>query len=316
MSDSVKKIVWPINPYESSEKLEKNTIHFLKKLNLTIPIKIQPVYVMTSAFSQIMGYFKDVTYENLLRKAKEDCAEYLKKFSDLPLLPVHLVENRVVFKSSEVKSFLEYLAQSPTDFVCLTSYGKEKKYGFLIGSFTENYLRQSKHITFVIGPNTTSKANLTKALVPVEATDESKEFVREIISNNRFPFLKTMKLFHKVTLEDYFQFNQNDLQFYGAQGLSNEEMLKIAQKVALETFSEFKEDSSIEEISCMITKTDAPISNALTQEADSSDSGFIVMRSKTGPFLEAFVGSITKEVINESKAPVIVYPYHYKTQTK
>ncbi|MCC6137578.1 MAG: universal stress protein [Bdellovibrionaceae bacterium] len=312
MSSKVKKIVWPINPYESSEKLEKNVIHFFDKFSRTNSIEIQPVSVMTSAFTQIMSYLKDVTYENLLRKATNDCEQYLRKFSQIPLLPVRLIENRVIFKSSEVKSFLDYLKENPCDFVCLSSYGKEKTQNIFLGSFAESYLRQSDHITFVIGPNTVSQGNTTKALVPVEATDESKDFVHEIISNANFSFLKTIKLFHKVTLEDYFSFNKNDLQFYGEKGLSKEDILKLAQKVALDTFSEFKKNTFVEDVSAMIVKTDLPIGKALVEEAEISDCGYIIMRSKTGAFLEAFVGSITKDVINASKVPVVVYPYHYK----
>lgn len=313
MSSNVKKIVWPINPYESSEKLERNVTDFLVKFSKLNTLEIQPVYVMTSAFSQIMNYLKDVTYENLVRKATDDCTAYLKKFSNLNTLPIQLIENRVVFKSSEVKSFLAYLKENPTDFVCLTSYGKEKAQNIFLGSFAESYLRQSEHITFVIGPNSVSHGDGTKALVPLEVTAESKDFVHEIIANKNFSFLKKMKLFHKVTLADYFEFNKNDLQFYGEKGLSKEEVMKLAQKVAVESFNELKDNSSVDEITAMIVKTDMPIGQALVEEAQASNCGFIVMRSKTGAFLEAFVGSITKDVIGASKVPVVVYPFNYKT---
>lgn len=316
MSSDTKKVVWPINPYESSEKLEANMVRFLEQLGALVSIQIQPVYVMTSAFTQMMSYFKDVSYDNILRKAQEDCASYIQKFSQLPLLPVQLVENRVVFKSAEVSSFLQYLQQNPADFVCLTAYGKETTKSLFLGSFAESYLRQSTGVSFVIGPQAQGAGDLTKALVPVEGTEESREFVRDVLSLESLSFLKKIKLFHKVTLEDYFQFNASDLSFYGEKGLSKSDMLELAKKVVLDVFSEFEGTTSVDEMSCMLTQSDESIASTLLEEAQKNKSGLIIMRSHTGPFLEAFVGSITKEVVAEATCPVVVYPYRYRASQK
>ena len=66
MAAPKKRVVWPINPYESSEKLESNLVHFLQQLGNHFTLEVQPVYVMTSAFTQMISYLKDVDRKSVV----------------------------------------------------------------------------------------------------------------------------------------------------------------------------------------------------------------------------------------------------------
>lgn len=307
----MKKIVWAINPYSFSSATDANMLEFFKTLKKTIPVEIQPAYVMTSGFSQIMQYFKDLTYENMVRKATEDCTHYLSTFKDIDLLPLQIIENTFALKSAEVSSFISYLKHSKPEYVCLASSGKNRT-GQILGSFAESYLRQSDMFTFVMGPNAKANKNIQSALVPLEAMEDTKDFVQNALSKEKLPFLKMIKMFHKITLEDYFARRKNTMDMYEGKGLSKEEMTEIAHKVVTDNFDQLVKVTEIQDVSCIVKSSDETIEESIVNVVKEQNSGLIILKSSTGPFLESFIGSITKDIIHSSPVPVAIYPYKYK----
>lgn len=311
MNQTKKKIVWAINPYEPSAPMDQRTETFFKSLSQYISYEIQPVYVMTSGFAQMRSYIKDINYEDLIYKTKSDCEKYLAQFSSLSVNVPHIIENKLALRSSEARSFEQYLDKAKPDFVCIASHGKKSPADYLLGSFAEAYLTRAKYVTFVVGPNFNEAKDLSKAFVPVEVNEDDDEFLSEFLASSGLGFIRESILFHKMSLADY----QETIwapAFHQFDDKKRQSVEEQAKQSVVEFLTPFQKRQSFMKININIYEEHGIISDIVVDEANKSSCGLIVMKSNCGPMQSVLLGSITKEIINKAKQPVVVYPNFFE----
>ena len=309
---STKKIIWPIDPANSNQQLDKELRKFIKNLSNQEAIEVYPVCVMGARYAQVGGYFESYDESPLKNYLIEDCKKYLKSFDDLPLKDFVLLDNFHTSQYAEIMIFADYVDQEKPDFVVMGTHGRKGWSQTFMGSFTESFLERSRCPVFIIGPHCDSGSSLKKALMPVEINNSSGRFIESFMDNHLLGFVDELKLYHKISLVDYEDISWAPT-FYGIADYNNEDVLIQAKKAAENFLEAYKKHPlSQKRTSYIVSDSIGSTPESIQEAAVKESSDFIIMRSLAGPWESRILGSVTKLVIRESKVPVLVYPCQYK----
>ncbi len=307
-----KKIIWPIDPTQSHEKADENIHQFLTLLSQQIEFELQPVTVVSAEFFVTSEYFEPIDVKALIKHVEKDCESYLKAFKSFNPRPVKVLENNFSSHGAQVAILTDYVEQVGFDFALISSHGRKGWSRLLIGSFAETFLLQSSVPVFVIGPEYKQPDGLSQALMPVELSPASQSFLEAFMDNHALGFLKSLTLFHKITMLDL-----EDIAWaptlYGVGGYNSDDVLKKAYQNTEKYLASFMEHPLSEKrLKYEISKSLDSISETLVEKTKSADVHLLVMRSYAGPIAARILGSVARDVIRSSQAPVLIYPHRYK----
>ncbi len=306
------KIIWPIDPTQSHEKADENIHQFLTLLSQQTEFELQPVSVVSADFFVTSEYFEPVDVKALISYVEKECEVYLKTFKSFNPKPVKILENHFSSHGAQVMILSDYVKQTGADFALISSHGRKGWTRLLVGSFAESFLLQSTVPVFVIGPDYRQPQGLSNALMPVELGVTSQDFIEKFLDHHSLSFLKSITLFHKISMLDL-----EDIAWaptlYGIGGYQSDDILKKAHSNTEKFLSSFMDHPlSQKRLKYEISKSLDSIHEVLIAESKKSDVHMIILRSQAGPVAARFLGSVAREVIRSSQVPTLVYPHHYK----
>lgn len=306
---TIKKIFWPISPTESEPQGDQSLRNFFEIFSQTVELEIHPVYVLGADYYLTSEYFEPIDVTALKDNMRVECQEYLKNFSGLNFKEPLVLENQFSAKGAEVKLFCDYVDEQKPDFVAMSSHGRSGWSRTFLGSFTESFLLQSKFPTIVLGPRCEKVTELKSALMPVQLSPSSQNFIENFLDDHRLDFLDKLTLFHKISMVDIEEIAWAP-SLYGLGQFRSDDVLIKAKETTEKFLSSFLDHPlSQKRIAYKISEDLDAISDVILKEAKSFD--LITMRSEAGTFEANIVGSVTRDVIRASSKPVIVYPHRF-----
>lgn len=307
-----RKVIWPIHPTDSDLRIDENIVDCLTQLKRQFDFTIQPVSVMSADFFSTSEYFEPVDTQALREHLLQDCQNYIGRFKDFEFEDIVILENHYASQSGEVAMFANFVDQAKPDFVIMSSHGRKGWSRAFMGSFAESFLVKSTVPVLVVGPKYTKGNNFQSALMPVELSEKSQEFIETFLDHHALEFLNNLTLFHKVSMVDL-----EDIAWaptlYGVGGVGADDVVKRAYEKTKKFLESFLiHPLSEKRLSYEISKRIDPLSEVIVERVKENDIGILVMRSEAGVLSANILGSITREVMRDSSVPVLVYPHACK----
>ncbi|MEM7646931.1 MAG: universal stress protein [Pseudomonadota bacterium] len=306
---AVKKVLFPIDPYNSGSEIESNILNCLENLSKEMEIELLPIHAMDEGFQSTSHYFGPIDLVSFKNHLQEDCEKYMKKFSQFTYHPVEIVENFFGSQSAGVSLICQQIERLGAQLVILSSHGRSGWDRFVLGSFAENMMLQCRIPLLVVGLNYKKTDSFSRALMPVELGEASQKFLVDFLDAHELEFMKELKLYHKITMVDV-----EDIAWapslYSISGTHPNDLLNEAQKTAEKTLQAYMAHPlSQKRLSWEVSKDLGPVSEAITKRTQYPDIDFLIMKSEAGYLISSLFGSATREVIRDSVVPVLVYPH-------
>ena len=307
-----KKILWPIDPTNSDLKFDENLKAMMLSLSKVMDFEVQPVHVVSADFLLTGQYFEPIDQALLKENLENECEAYLKDFDHTFVNKTLVLNNHLGSRGAEMSIFSEFVNSYQPDFVLMASHGRKGWERVFMGSFAESILLSIQAPVIMIGPQCEPSSQLTKALMPVDLSENTQKFLEKFLDDHRLSFLKNINLFHKISMVDL-----EDVAWaptlYGLGSYGSEDIFKHAKETTTAFLEAFMSHPlSQKRLSYSVSQKLEPASRVINQEAISGGFDLIVMRSEAGTLAASVLGSVTRDVIRESKKPVVVYPHLYE----
>jgi nucleotide-binding universal stress UspA family protein len=303
-----KKILWAISPTESDKKMDASTQNFLECFTKAVDTEIQPVYVLSADYFITSEYFEPIDIKGLKNNMLQECQQYISQFSGINCKEPMILENNFSARAAEVHFFCEYVEKTKPDFVLMNTHGRKGWARTFIGSFAESFLLKSKVPTILIGPEYQTLSKIDSALMPIQLSESSQKFVEGFLDDHRLSFLKSLTLFHKISMVDVEEIAWAP-GLYGLADFSGADLLEKAKETTENYLKAFMDHPlSQKRLSYEISQVLEPIADVIVKEGGKEKYDLTVMRSECGTLEANLLGSVTRDVIRHAKTPVIVYP--------
>lgn len=305
------KIIWPIDPHQSHKKADRNLLNFLTLLRKKIDFELQPVTVVSADFYVTSEYFEVLDTRALIENMSQSCNDYLKGFRSLKPLPAVVLENHFSSQGAQAAVLSEYVKKEQADFCIMSSHGRKGWGRVLVGSFAETFLLHSTVPIFVLGPDFKKTDSCQKALIPVELGESSKKFISHLVQNEALEFLKSLCLFHKISIVDVENVAWAPT-LYGLVDYDSKTLLKTAKKNTQKHFEDLTQAAGVKKrLKFEVSESLDGVAEVVVKRSRKSDVDLVVMRSEAGGLTARVLGSVAREIIRDSRKAVLVYPHRF-----
>lgn len=302
-SQPFKYIIWAVDPFSEKPGIQRRTAKVLSALTKRMLVAIEPVYIHTPEF---MNLIRNPSLEpglNFRDLAEQKLIDSLKAFK-LPGLqnPTLLIQENTSVRGS-VGKLLAHARQRNSDLICTSTTVKKGWDRIFLGSFAESLLLQSDIPTLVVGPKTRIRQKITQILFPSDFSPVSKDTFEKVVAFAR-ELKAQITLFHKVEILSSYA-----LPYYPTPHFM-EEQVSLARNKAEEWVKSAKEEG----VDCGFVLDERPVSvvQGILAEAKKMPSGIIAMASQTGPVTSVILGSVTRMVVRQAPCPVwTIHPQKY-----
>ena len=305
----LKKIVWSVDPFESSPKLLQKDISYLKQLcKGNDECKIIPVYAVVPNKVDTVGFALNLMW---LSHYKRYALQSMKTLIDkIKLDNIHtpkVLDNSQGNISGAVKAIFDYAEKTRADIVVVSSHSRTGVERLFLGSFAETMLIHAKLPVFIFSRNTKTRAPLKQVLFPTNfsATEEKvfKEFVKTTWTKNA-----KITLFHQVLDPIEPVVSSPSIYFGGAYSTSTSylEEVKNTKEALAKKWCAWakKQDCQVDYL--VLPPAGMGIVDGIISAAKKLKKGLIFMPTETGPVLAALTGSLTRQTARMSDIPLLV----------
>ena len=290
-------IVWAIDPYEKGIRPEASIIRKLIGWLSAADVQIQPVFVMAGPESV-----------HAISNAEATADDYLLDLGVMENLPVKVIVVEASTRKKEVEALLAYASRHGSTAILVSSHGRSGSERFLLGSFAENLLQQSKCPVLFL-----NQLNLWKekkeipgrALFATDFSDHSHEAFLQFLSQaKRFKF--DVVIFNAVSLPTVAL-----LSGYGTPVMIPEDYFLTQTNSAKEEATKWVQQARDQGVTATYVVEDVGIGpqipSMILRTAEKEGAELIVMASTSGPVSSFVLGSVAREVFRCHHYPVWVY---------
>lgn len=307
-----KKVLWPIDPTNSDKVFDKNIKAFIEIYSKKVDVEIQPIHVVSADYFLTSEYFEPIDNEALKTNLRADCEKYLEAFSDLPIHSPLILDNHYNARGAEISLFNDYVKSYEPDFVLMASHGRKGWARTFIGSFAESFVLASEVPVILFGPQCEPVRSLSRAIMPVDLSSSTQEFLEKFLDDHRLAFLDKIMLFHKISMVDLEDITWAPT-LYGLGSYGSLDILKRAQATTEAFLKSFMDHPLAQKrLDYGISEKLEPVSEVVNKEAQTGQFDLIVMRSEAGTLAASLLGSVTRDILRDATKPLIVYPHLYK----
>lgn len=311
--NSKQAVVWAIDPFEEQTRPDLTLVRQLMKWARSANLEIQPVYILSLPLDETGDFLEGRGTSANVTAAEEAAESYLRELGFEGSLPVKVIFSDSPSRKECVSALLKFaesqfssLLQPPC--IIVSSHGRSGFSRFLLGSFAENLLLQSKYPVLFLNHLTdepTQVRDFNRVLFTTDFSDYSHAAFVDLVSHaKRFHF--DITLMHSVSLpagaltsdygvpftlaEDYFP---NQVKWAKAEG---KRWAKLAESYGVPVHVAILEEGIGPDIATGILAT-----------ANKLSIGIIAMASISGPVTSFVLGSVAHNVFRHSRCPVWVF---------
>lgn len=294
------KIIWAVDPEQNpkqAKKLIEEMRVWSKKLNCDVqPVAIFPDLTLPKASVQWRAEIlkaANQTVEEITKKTgTEDFLTPVKKF--VPYLSTRKM----------ALALIQYAEESKAEMICCNTQAKSRWNPFRLGSFAETLVSASRIPVLLLNPKARTSPKISRVLFPTDFTQDAKNAL-----TNFKPWAKMLNsrliLYNQVDFPSVYtpDFHSS----WQTMGLPvvTKELEKIRKAKAKKWVAHLKADNISASAIVELQKTF--IADAILGAAKKNKADLIVMVSRSGQVVQAIVGSIARDVLQNANCPVLVY---------
>lgn len=312
----MKKIVWAIDVYEQSPKADRDVLRTVQMLTRKTGAQVIPVYTMAAGAIDPIAFAENMMWLKEYRKsAKAKLEEYVKACKWQKLGKPHVIECKDGSLRSASKKLSEFAKRAGADAIIVKSSNKSSVTKFFLGSFAESLLLTSKVPTIVVNPKGTVSLDYKRILFPTDFSASSKRAYAKVLKWAS-GFGATVVLYHKIPT----QVDPILMSGLYATGSHLTPEHYLAERF---TDAHSEGDKWVAFAKKRKVKAELEVSNALrglTEDilyvAKKKKCNLISLVTMASKLETVLIGSVARNLVRNSKLPVLVWPSQTVTAPK
>ena len=297
------RIIWAVDADMEDKALFQKTVKTIRAWTRDSSVTIAPVYVLSPDQVCLPTEFFGEMHDELKTTGRGKLEKALEKISLPGLEPTTVIVSPNYSLRSAVHELVSHARNEGATLIVASTLSKKGVTRFLFGSFAETLVLQSDIPVLLISPKTQPVSKVSHILFPTDLSDKAREVFHTVLSLAADQKAK-LTLFHKVeylnsfsspafTPEIYHKCLDQDLERRRV-GLAKLAQLASGRGVAVDIVTNTSGSSIVESI----------VKTARRMKVD-----LIALASQTGPVTTALLGSVTRQLVRRSSAPVwVVHP--------
>ncbi len=301
--DSIKKIIWTVDPFQDKEQsLQYVTAHAIKLLTRGIETTIEPVYFLNSSLTSGPIVIPRDWLHDVQKSGQRELTQIIKRVKLQNVRPLHLVSAPYLSIREAVDQINRLASRWRADLIVSSTHARKGIKRFFLGSFAETLLLYSNVPLLFVSPQWKRQFRFKHILFPTDFSPESYDAFLQIL-----PLARSLQceihLFHKLlflwpaavpmTLDSAPLF----------QDVFDEE-LRAKQELAIQWASVAK-TAGIPITIEVDERQDSAVVDAILLRAKKRP-GIIAMASKSSEIRTVILGSTTRKIVREASFPVWV----------
>ncbi len=297
---SSKKWIWAVDAFHDQPVTQWRAVEHLKGLHTKTFLTIQPVSCLP------LGKYDGRTrqfleeWHALATAAELNLRELLVQGNTLGVLPPRFLRQASASVNDGVNELLRFALHEGADGIVLTSHARRGPARMILGSFAESLASRSPIPVLVVNPKAARPRGLKKICFPTDFSEVSKDAFDKAVQLAA-ETNASITLFHKMNrlYPEIGNVSPTDPQNPVSQ---LEESLRIESEAWMEQAR--KEGVEIRLVLDMTFGRPVPALLRLVGELGKDT--IIAMASKRGPVGAAMLGSFARQVMRQSRLPVMV----------
>lgn len=299
-----KSLIWAINPFQKNPKLLKKVLTYLRHLGGRFAI--EPCYVVTPTEVNAALEFSLLAKDRFHTVAQREMDKALKGLVFPGKAKGTVLVEGDLGASASARRLSHFARRRGAAAIVLATHGREGLARFLMGSFAETLLAESKVPLILVNPRFKQATPLKTALFATDFSAASKRAFSQFCEYVA-PFRPKLQLFH--VLPTPFPWASMATEFlWGGEAVSVGEYIKLLGSIRQ---NEAKPFASIArraglELQVVIEPSGEDVGGVILRKAKASKAQIIGMAAQTGRLKTALLGAASRVVLREAEIPVWV----------
>jgi nucleotide-binding universal stress UspA family protein len=289
------KALWAHEPIHQDEKRTRGMHQLLKQLVVN-PSNIEVGFIVTRHEPYLNLAFDipaDERFSLYPRKLVKESLKKSKVFIDDK--NIHIVEYETFSNTKAVDRMLALARSRNADLLALYTHSRHGFQHLVLGSFAETAIHRSRIGLVLVNPNIEFSSKIKRIFFLNDFTPASKKHLKRVIQLSK-------KLNAKLTV-----FHHAEPQFARTLDESNPKVHAYRRKVK-QWQTDIEHDCKRAKVSCnvIVSAQMWSTSEIALRTAKKSKADLIVLSSKVGPTAALMGGSVARQVVRESRKPVLL----------
>lgn len=309
------RIIWAIDAFEDNKELNHKLALFIETLYQRTHAEIEPVYLLRESEVILPSYEVPTwvtdhskTAESLFKEILED---YHLPFLQKPRVIPHASQSN----AGSAQVLVDYAERTKTDLIVVGSHGRKGFQRFMLGSFAESLILQSKVPVFTLSALCKKTDSMKHLLFPTDFGEHARESFRQVLNLAKL-FQAKITLFHAMPHPVEGIFERSDIpMIYNYKGkIQTLEQITAAQKEQLTYQAELLEAWAQKvgiHANHLIDVSFKALDKAILEIISQEKIDGIIMESHSGAISAALMGSALREILRTATCPVYVLPKHF-----
>lgn len=288
------KYVWAFSPFDTNKKLEKKAVALIE----TIPgaaKNLEPVFVASPSCVELSTAF-DVSERDRFSRYPKQLLQNSVKALGIKVTKCTVLTEESVSLTNSVKELAAYLTRSKASVAIIASHAKTGLSRLVLGSFAESLVFFSRVDLLIFNENSTIRKVAPKNLL--FAHDFSKSADRGL--DRAIYYAKTWQCsLHVVHIPDPaygFKLKGQEAEVENYRRHVRQKLHRIEQKV--------KKSGVFGSV--VLDPRWNPVADRILSRATDVKADIVVVVAKSGKLASFFGGSVTRQILRTSLAPVLV----------
>ena len=297
-SHKIRKIIWSIDPFEGTTKIQKKaaeTIRSLLRLK-DISVGIEPVYVVPPNYATSAEFYYSPEFD-VEGQALLALKQRLKNVTIPDLQLPRVLGEPSATTTGAVKVLIDYAVQSHADLIVVGTHARHGVSRLFLGSFAEALILHSPVPVLTVSAVTKPIRKIDNILFPTDFGEESKLVFPRVLELAK-------ELRAKITiLHAIFK----PMRASGSRWVSLRKEYMLQEKETgqrqAQYYLDLAQESGVVARTETIVSSDA-VSEVVERYTARHEFQLITMASRSGKFSSALTGSVTRQVVRGSRLPV------------
>ncbi|MFL5814920.1 MAG: universal stress protein [Bdellovibrionia bacterium] len=299
-----RRIIWAIDPFESHKETREAIIGFLRLLSERYDAHIEPVYVFSPESFNLPIQLSDPwhrQYEPELKKA----LDYALKDAGTLVEKPKIIRQKSRSLRAVIDTLLQHAHDEGADLIVTGTHGRSGLDRFLVGSFAETLLLQSKLPVLVIHPHWKPKP-IEKILFPTDFSKSSKDTLKRVI-DIALAWDAELIIYHTIErpIDPVFQ---SGLYLMGGGWVPLDEFLGAARNKGSQLLTEYRKiaESAGVKVQTSLDSSAPSVTGSIREIAAKENVSLIALEARSGAAKSALLGSISRQIVREASSLVWV----------
>lgn len=300
-------VVWSVDPFAGSTKLQKEAGLAIRMLLDKQNIQIQPVYSVANPLPYLPKQFTGEVFETVQERARTEFNRLCTGLKLKSLLPLIVVKSEGKSVEDQVSAVLKYAGNIGAQLIAVSTRAKTGPSRWFFGSFAETLSLRSTIPLLTVNPSWKMQRKFKTILFPTDFSEESYSAFLRVIDLAK-EMGNRIHIYHKFN--PLLAFNW-DFPITSAQvhvDWAREELVSLETKA-----KKWKMEANDFDVQCtweVEAKNNDTVVDAILKKSKKMPY-MIAITAKSGPIETSLLGSITRQIIRGSTVPVMVIHPEY-----